>query len=265
MKGKVDIEDPLVNQVVLIGKNAGHINRLISLHSDKIRQIHFHGKVADAGTLRRENGKVVKVFTASKKEIIQHSKMIKEKGIFICPEFPVEKREDISFITSMGIAVDLLYRLETIMRKIIMEIIDHYLHFPSLDTPVEPFHSILMSKLKNAKLTLWSLYAMPPDTVFYIEDTDMVEGAEKISNESYLSLIHWKSHQWKESNGHNGFKRYFESIPRDHPGCLACDQFYFCFSWAKYREDCCELWKEILDKLQFNAREIRTIMNTRSA
>jgi hypothetical protein len=265
MKGKVDIEDPMVNQVVLIGKDAGRINRLISLHSDKIRQIHFHGRIADAGTLRRENGKVVKVFTASKKEIIQHSKMMMEKGIYVCPEFPVEKREDISFITSMGIAVDLLYRLETITRKTILEIIDHYLHFPSLNSPVEPFHSILMSKLKNGKLTLWSLYAMPPDTVFYVDDMEIIERPGKCGNDHYRPLIRWKNHQWKESHGHNGFKKYFESIPRDHPGCLACDQFYFCFSWAKYQRDCCELWKEILDKLQFNAREIRTIMDTRSA
>jgi hypothetical protein len=248
-----------------IWKDAGHINRLISLHSDKIKQIHFHGKIADAGTLRRENGKVVKVFTASKKEIIQHSEMLKEKKIFICPEFPVEKRENISFITSMGIAVDLLYRLQTIMKKIILEIIDYYLHHPSLAIPVEPFHSILMSKLKDTKLTLWGLYAMPQDTAFYVADTDMIEGPGKLSNEHYLSLIHWKSHQWKESNGQNGFKKYFESIPRDHPGCLSCDQFYFCFSWAKYQEDCCELWKDILDRLQFNAREIRDVMNTRSA
>lgn len=265
MKGKIDIEDPLVKQVVLIGNDADHINRLTSLHNDKIKQIHFHGKLADAGTLRRENGIVVKVFTASKKQIIRHSKMLKEKGFFICPAFPVEKREDISFITAMGIPVDLLYRIETIKKQVLLEILDHYLHHPSLRIPVEPFHSILTSKLEKTKLTLWGLYAMQPDTAFYVDDIDMVEGPGKCGNENYLSLIHWKGHQWKESNGHNGFKKYFESIPRDHPGCLACDQFHFCFSWAKYREDSCELWKEILDRLQFNAREIKDIMNTQSA
>jgi len=274
------IQNPMVCQVILVNQNAKALGQLINQYRDKVKQVHYHGKLSDSLDFRTNFKKVVKVFAAEKEEIIRHAKVLREQTCYICPQYPVEKIEDISLIISMGIAVDLLYQIDHMEKAVILQILDLYLHHPSLDIPVEPFHSILMSKLKNTKLHLWDLHLMFPGRYFYVDDTGITGGVTpptcygvyqkgKVTGDNnkkdYLFLIDWKNHEFKEVNGKihnkNSLKKYFEAIPKKHPQCVSCEHFHFCFSWGKYKKDTCSLWKEILDKLQGSAREIKQAMS----
>jgi hypothetical protein len=267
----------MVHQVILVNQNAKALNQSINKYRNKVKQVHYHGKLRDSLDFRTGFKKVVKVFAGTKEEIIRHAKMLREQKCYICPQYPVEKIEDISLITSMGIVVDLLYKIDHMEKPVILKILDLYLHHPSLDIPVEPFHSILISKLKKTKLHLWNLHLMFPGGFFYVDDTGITEGVapptyygvcqknkatEGINKKDYLFLIDWKSHEFKRIKGknQNSLKKYFESIPKKHPGCVSCEHFHFCFSWGKYKKDTCSLWKAILDKLQSNAKEIKETM-----
>jgi hypothetical protein len=256
------IQNPIVHQVILVNHNAKDLNQSINKYRNKVRQVHYHGKLRDSLDFRTGFKKVVKVFAGTKEEIIRHAKMLREQKCYICPQYPVEKIEDISLITSMGIAVDLLYKIDCMEKAVILKILDLYLHHPSLDIPVEPFHSILVSKLKKTKLHLWSLHLMFPGGFFYVDDTGMTEEPEKLIKKDYLFLIDWKSYEFKRIKGknQNSLKKYFEAIPKKHPGCVSCEHFHFCFSWGKYKKDTCSLWKAILDKLQYNAKKIKEMM-----
>lgn len=216
-------DNPKTGKMVFPGKTIGQVNRLISKYGDKIKQVHLHGKIAELEYLHKDFHGVIKVFSGNKEDVIRHAKTLQERRCYICPEFPVEKLTDISAVTSMGIAVDLLYRVDHMEQDTVLQILDHYLHHTTLETPVEPFHFILMSKLKQRKVTLWHLHLF--------------------------------------SSGR--FKKYFESIPRKHPGCMSCRHFHFCFSWARYKKDTCELWQAILDLIQENAAEIRKLLSRR--
>jgi hypothetical protein len=274
------IQNPLVHQVILINQNAKALEQLINKYRNKVKQVHYLGKLSDSLDFRTNFKKVVKVFVASKEEIIRHAKILREQKCYICPQYPVEKIEDISLITSMGIAVDLLYQIDHMEKAVILKILDLYLHHPSLDIPVEPFHSILVSKLKKTKLHLWNLHLMFPGTYFYVDDTGITgkiapptyygvcqknKVREDIDKKDYLFLIDWKNHEFKKVNDKihdkNSLKKYFEAIPKKHPQCVSCEHFHFCFSWGKYKKDTCSLWKEILDKLQNSAREIKETMS----
>lgn len=244
--------------VVLAGSDVKELILSIREYGDRVKQVHFFGELEGVFELREHFQGVVKVFTASKEAIIRHSVALKGNRFFVCPVFPVEKREDITFITSMGIGVDLLYRVEGMDVKVIREILGYYLFHSSLVIPVEPFHSILMAKVRDRKISLWGLYSMFPELVFE------VVGVGEVGNDFYRMLMEWKNCDFRKVGRVNGLKEYFELIPREHPGCMACDQFYFCFSWARYKRDSCELWKGILDQLQVNAREIRNVMKTKS-
>jgi hypothetical protein len=234
----IDISE--INKVILSNKNVKTLNNLIFLYKDKVKQVHFHGKIADLKYLRNDFLGVIKVFAQTKHEVIKQSKMLKEKKCFVCPEFPIEKLEDISFITSMGIAVDLLYTIDHMNKEVVLKIVDHYLYFPSLNIPIEPFHSILMSILKEKKLQIWNLHLMFPGLFFHVDNTGVKEDPNEAGRE-------------------NSLKEYFESIPKDYPGCMSCAHFHVCFSWGKYKKDSCFLWKEILDRLQSSAKEIQIV------
>lgn len=262
-----EIENPAVDRVILIGKDEKNLNRLIARYKNKIKEIHFHGTIEDSFSLRKEKNPdtVFKIFTASQEEIIRHADALKEKNLFICPEYPVHTLEDISFITSMGMNVDLLYRIESIRKGIILEILHYFLHHSTRNIPVSPFHDVLTAKIKDEKHNLWGLYSMPQDIYFHLDDPGMIEGTGKLENEFYLSLIDWKNRQAKNGFRPNGLQKYFESIPREHPACMACTQFHSCFAWAKYKRDICDLWKIILDRIQAHAGRIKKVLNAQSA
>lgn len=259
------IQNPMVQQVILVNHNAKALEQSINKYRNKVKQVHYHGKLRDSLNFRTGFKKVVKIFVASKEDIIRHARMLQEQKCYICPQYPVEKVEDISLITSMGIAVDLLYKIDHMEKETILKILDLYLHHSTLDIPIEPFHSILVSKLKRTKLHLWNLHLMFPGGFFYIDDTGMTEEPEKLFKKDYLFLIDWKSHEFKGVNGKghkkNSIKKYFEAIPKKHPDCVSCEHFHFCLAWGKYKKDTCFLWKAILDKLQRNAKEIMQVMS----
>ena len=196
------------------------VNRLISKYKDKIKQVHLHGKIANLEYLSEDFSGLIKVFAGNKEEIIRNSKMLRERRCYICPEFPVESLVDISSITSMSLAVDLLYRIDHMEPDTVLQILNHYLYHTSLEIPVEPFHFILMSKLREKQVTLWHLHLLFPGQM----------------------------------------RRYFRVIPQKHPGCMSCSHFHFCFSWAKYEKNTCELWREILEVIQKNAAEIKKVL-----
>ena len=201
----------------IAAQNITEVNRLIAEHGNKVKQVHLHGQVEDLEQLDKDYRGIIKVFIKNKKEVITHSQLLAKRKCYVCPEFPLDKLVDITFITSMGIAADLLYRVDQMEKDVVLEILDHYLHHSPLETPVEPFHFILMSKLKSMKVNIWNLHLLFPDQM----------------------------------------KEYYESIPKEQPGCLSCLHFHFCFSWGKYEKDTCELWQAILDCLQQNATQIK--------
>lgn len=194
------------------------------------RQILFRGRLETAEKMgERWRGRLVKVFCKDKNDIIKYSQLLKNRRWYVVPLFKLEKVEDISFITSMGVAVDLLYRMDGMEKKLALALAEYYLHHRDLKVPVEPFHSILMAKLEKHPLMLWHLHMKFP--------------GGGVGNEESL-------------------KRYLDSIPKNQPECTACGHFHLCFGWGRYEKDSCETWKALLHRLQVNASEIKRLIGS---
>jgi hypothetical protein len=151
---------------------------------------------------------------------------------------------------------------------VILKILDFYLHEPALTIPIEPFHSILMSKLKRQPLHLWNLYLIFPGLFLHADHTGIAEEPDMLRNKEYIYLIDGENREFKRNKDKtkkkSSLKRYFESIPKKHPDCMSCAHFHLCFSWAKYKKDSCGKWMMILDRIQANAKEIGRIRGPRS-
>jgi hypothetical protein len=222
---------------VIIDAGAGDdIRPLLSKYGEKVRQVHWHGNGSLPGFPFKGGKPVRKYFAATKEEVIRLSKPLKDYRWLVCPQFPIEKRQDVSFMTSMGIAVDLLYRVDDIEETVTADILKYYLHHRSLDVPVEPFHSVLIAKLEKKPLHLWSLHLLFPGLFVHVDDT---AGEEKAVG------------------------KYLRSLPKTRPQCMSCAHFHFCFGWAKYQKDTCAKWKALLDLLQRNVREIGGFLTTK--
>ena len=262
------IDNPMIDGVI-IDAGAEDYFTLLDKYGDKVRQLHLNGSGAGRGgdafpglpaNAKKGLPRVLKYFAQSKEEVIRYSQPLKEKNWLVCPLFPIEKREDVSFITSMGIAVDLLYRIDQMDQSLVLDILHYYLHYPSLEMPIEPFHSILTARLKRKTLLLWHLHLMFPGLFLHVDDTGVSATPAQLTAKEYLYLVDWENHSIKknEAPGTNkkNLKSYFETMPQVQPECMPCAHFHQCFGWAKYGKDTCAKWKAVLDTIQRNVKEL---------
>ena len=250
------IDFPRVQKIIFINDDIQTINEANQLAVEKIRQIHFTGEPQQALNITTRTAQLIKIFPRSKNELIKYVKPLKEKGAVISPAYAVHNLEDISMVTSMGLVVDLIDIIDNLDLKLILNLLDYYLHNASLDVPIEPFHTILVSKLSHTNQTLWNMNMINPDQFFYCDETGLSESPESLNNRQYRYKIDYQSKTFLPTDQRSSLLSYFESLPGSRPACLACHHFHICIAWALYEKNSCHLWKKCLNILQEASREL---------
>lgn len=250
------VDNPSIEAVILVNNNIKVLNDLFEGYGDRVRQVHYHGSLENIASLNSGFKGLVKVFPGTKEEIIRYSGELKKRRCLVCPGFALEKVEDISLISSMGITVDLLYRCDQLPRDTVLKFLEFYLFYRTLEVPVEPFHTILLSMLNKTKLQLWNLFMMLPHRFFHIDESGIAFSGEKMRQGSYLFRIDGPEGEWVKTDQENLLEKYFKNIPQEQPGCMSCAHFHICFSWARYDKETCEMWKAVFERLQAAVREI---------
>jgi hypothetical protein len=247
----LDIVTPSVGEERGADGNRCQWGGVLDRFGEKVRQVHVRGRIEEAleigsylKSIRGEKGKkpVLKYFSREKEEIIRHSDTLKKQGWVVCPEFSIRKREDVTFITSMGVIADLLYRVDAMEETVLLDILNYYLHEPKVDIPVEPFHSILNAKLRRKTLNLWNLHLLLPGLFNHVRVDKTGKGA------------------LAEPGSVGGAKYYLDTLPQQQPQCMSCLHFHLCFGWGKYGEDSCEKWKKVLEILQRTSKELEQVV-----
>ena len=250
---------PLVKKIVFINDNIQLINAMNEKYGEKIVQINFTGEINKSLEIKNVDKQLVKIFPQNKKAIIKISKSLKEKKFLIYPDYPISKLEDISMISSMGLTVDLIPIIETIDFDTSLEILDYYLHNRNLKVPIEPFHSILISKLLKKTKTIWNMNLTNPDLFYYSDGEGLSEDTKNLKNRIYLYLVQHRPKAFLKQGNRSSLESFFKSLPETHPKCLACPHFHMCIAWALYQKDTCAKWKKILSILQEASREIQVL------
>jgi hypothetical protein len=152
--------------------------------------------------------------------------------------------------------IDLIPGLETIKTDLAADILQYYLHHPNLKVPIEPFHSILVSKLHQKTKTLWNMNMLNPDMFFYGSRKGLAEDSENLDTGNYSYLVDIQSRKFILRDSVSQLDQYISSLPDSRPECLACPHFHICIGWALYQKDTCSKWKNLLTELQKASREI---------
>ncbi|MCK4836283.1 MAG: hypothetical protein KAT17_06585 [Candidatus Aminicenantes bacterium] len=259
LKDTLLIDFPDIEKIIFINNHIDTINEINQEYGEKIKQIHFAGETFDSLKIEKRENQLIKIFPRSKKEIIKFAKPLKEKNFFISPTFPVQILEDISIISSMGLAVDLIHIIDTLDFKLTLNLLDYYLHNASLNVPIEPFHTILVSKLHRSTQTLWNMNLRNPDQFYHCDETGLSESPETLNNAQYQYLIDHQAKTFKRSTQNSPLQSYFNSLPKARPKCMACPHFHICIAWALYNKDSCQKWKKCLTTLQEAFRELKAL------
>jgi len=250
---------PMVKQIVFINNDVRLINEMNDKFGEKIVQINFTGNIQESLKIENRNHQLVKIFPKNKKDIIQISKALKEKRFLICPAYSINKLEDISIVSSMDLIIDLIPIIENIDFDLSMEILNYYLHNQNLNVSIEPFHSILVSKLHQKPKTLWNMNLLNPDMFYFSDGQGLAEDSKNFQNQDYRYLIDHQSRTFQKQKYRSHLDSFFKSLPETRPDCLACPHFHICIGWALYQKDTCTKWKKILSILQDASREIQAL------
>lgn len=253
------LDFPDIQQFILLESQIDEVIRVNRAFGHKINQINFTGSLEDGLKINKRENQIVKIFPDSEREIIRHAKNLKEKNFFFCPEYPIKKVEHVSLISSMGFVADLVHIIDGLDTSLSMEILDFYLHSQSLSIPIEPFHTILLSKIRQSKTTLWNMNLMNPNLFFYSDGTGLSESPEALTRKEYQFTIDYQNQIFIPTSRKSRLEKFYRALPREHPECLACPHFHLCFSWAVYNKNSCEKWTKILTLLQDASREIQAL------
>ncbi len=255
------IDNQMIKRVVIHGDNAETINAMLHTYGGRVTHVHVSGGVEEALKVETPKDVVLKVFCQSREDIIRYSRELKTARWFVCPLFPVEGVEDISFIASMDIAVDLLYRVDEMDEEILLNIVDYYLHQPGLEVPVEPFHTLFMAMLRKKAVHLWNLHMVFPGRFFYGNVDGIAGEPGELEAGEYLFNIDFQIGEFIRTGRESSVKRYLDGLSGEQPGCIGCEHFHHCFGWGKYKKNSCETWRAILDTLQKGVRELDSLRN----
>jgi len=244
---------------VLIHDDADVVIATHQRMGERLKQIHFKGPLSDAVRIQKHEKQIVKVFADSKNHLIQEAKHLREKPFLVCPSYPVQTREDISMVTSMGLAVDLVHILDHLPPAAARDILEYYLHTEALSVPIEPFHAVLLSKMTNANLSLWHLNLVYPGQFLYADHRGLAEDPDELRRGEYMFVFTPPGDHPKATGRDSSLQDFFDSLPRRHPQCLACRHYHICAGWGVYKKESCGLWIDLLDALQSASRELRAL------
>jgi hypothetical protein len=250
---------PLIKQIVFINDDVELINEMNNKFGEKIIQINFTGDIKESLKIENKPHQLIKIFPENRREIIRISKPLKDKRFLICPGYSIDRLEDISLVSSMDLIVDLISVIETIDFDLSMEILNYYLHNQNLNVSIEPFHSILVSKLHHKPKTLWNMNYRNPDMFFYSDGQGLAEDSTNVQNQNYQYLIKHRTKTFLKQKYKSGIDSYYRSLPETQPDCLACAHFHICIGWALFQKDTCTKWKNMLSTLQNASREIQAL------
>jgi hypothetical protein len=242
---------------ILKQDNLAVVQHLNKEYGKAIKQIHYSGAIDRASEIRPVKNQVVKVMLRRKNDLAIAAETLQNKGFYICPQFPVSSPGDISAITSTRLAVDLIYILDTVIPVLAEEILDHYLHAVSLEVPIQPFHAILQAKMNNTHISLWHLNKIYPGLFYYADRMGLSEEPQELAAGNYHYMFSDSGGVPESTGRFSSAQQFLNSIPDQHPGCLACTHFHICTSWAVYKKNSCPMWTAILNTIQKASRNLQ--------
>ena len=172
---------------------------------------------------------------------------------------PVRLFRNINLLASLGYPVMLSVfgagsRVDELTRAL-----SYYLNNPLLNTPIEPFHSIMSRFLGNGPYTLWNLFGEVVGRNVYVG-----EGCEVSLSQRWISAglcFGTLCDTWKklsESELYLRLVRIRDGVSESAPLCLSCPHKDVCggFLCAANAGWSCDSWQKLFAEIRDQARQV---------
>ena len=159
----------------------------------------------------------------------------------------------VNLLTSVGIPVRVDTSTPVEDPDVLLSALDHYLHSPTLATPVEPFHGLLLALSASSDRSLWELESEDVEIHFHVTADGKVTLSRRWAEAGhYYGTAH---DPWDNLIQSDAYAR-FAAFPVDLLGaagpCATCAHFDLCkgFLRAVDPEQPCDPWQAAFDKLK---------------
>jgi radical SAM protein with 4Fe4S-binding SPASM domain len=171
--------------------------------------------------------------------------------------------KNINFLTGLGMLVHIDMSKPVQDEKALLRVTDFYLHNPTLSTPIEPIHSLLVLMNRGRGNRLWSTEQERVRTNFYVSNQGEVSLSRRWMERSlkYGSLDD-SVDEFMKSGLYSKLASLKAELFRNKSPCIFCRHFDVCngFLRALDPEWPCDIWQEVFGILKSAVKEGRNLL-----
>jgi radical SAM protein with 4Fe4S-binding SPASM domain len=139
----------------------------------------------------------------------------------------------------------------------LLHVLDHYLFHPELNVPIDPFHSMLVTKVQLNRRNLWRYSFGHPFDYFYLDGDGNVSLCKNwVSDPTRrFGTADQPVEAWRQSEAHGLLTEWLKEPQGTDPDCVDCRHVPFCRGMLQCLDGQadCEGWLEIMDRIRLAA------------
>ncbi len=150
-------------------------------------------------------------------------------------------------------------RLDALLGPQVLEMLDFYLFQEELATPVEPFHSLLMSAVARSGRSLLQVWFGVPTDYFYVHESGAVSLCRRWAEDPgrTYGTADGDPRSWQSSSAHEFLRGWLQGHGLPQP-CGSCPVRRLCGGALLLIEPGadCAWWREVLERIRIVAARI---------
>jgi hypothetical protein len=225
----------LPGPVVLMGADPQALQTAMEKHPDKVLGLEYTGEIGRVIPKLLLSSRELLILVDDDKELIRHYHLLPKVRVMarITPGKGLLRR--IKTTASLKIPLDLLPLFSAMEPDQAAGALEMYLHEKSLESPLEPFHSILQSLMNRAEIDLWRMAGMDPQRMVYLDAAgNAAISRDDLSAGRFMGAWHDGPLIWRQSPVFREVVKFRMELPQNHADCLECRFFAWCRAWARY-------------------------------
>jgi len=132
-------------------------------------------------------------------------------------------------------------------------LLDHFLHSPNLQVPIEPFYALAGAVARHRKLTLWQVFDSSPGRCFFVDAERRISLSPWWARQAvFFGTLADSMETMCRSAGWAQLEAYAEQVFISQTPCAFCEHYPYCGGiWraASDSDKACLIWQRLMDRI----------------
>lgn len=137
--------------------------------------------------------------------------------------------------------------------EVLSELLDYFLHSPTLDVPIEPFFSLAGAIGQQNKVTLWELFDEVVGQHYFVDTQRQVSLSRRWADrDMWFGDATESTHGFETSELWNTLEELRQRVFSMQTPCAFCEHYPYCEAFwmtAEHADESCRVWRGLMDRM----------------